>query len=89
VGSAGVVGLLPDLPHNKIVSRSTRMMGGKGKVIEDDRSFDREFWAKATPEERVRAIFELRELYHEVMHPGVGSRRLDRSVGGTRRLRDD
>jgi len=68
--------------------RSNRMMGAKGKVSDGDRSFDRAFWAAATPEERVRAIFELRELYHEVMHPGVGAKRLDRSVGGTRRLRD-
>jgi hypothetical protein len=36
----------------------------------------------------VTAIFELRELYYEVMHPGTGAERLDRSVGGTRRLRD-
>ena len=68
--------------------RGDRMMGGKGRVSEDDRAFDRAFWAAATPEERVQAIFELRELYHEVMHPGVGSKRLDRTVGGSRRLRD-
>lgn len=64
------------------------MMGGKGKVSEDDGSFDRVFWSKATPEEKVRAIFELRELYHEVMHPDVGAKRLDRTVGGTRRRGD-
>ena len=64
------------------------MMGGKGRVTEDDGSFDRAFWQSATPEERVQAIFELRELYHEVMHPGTGAKRLDRTVGGTRRLRD-
>ena len=64
------------------------MMGGKGRVSEDDGSFDREFWASATPEERVQAIFELRQLYYEVMHPGSGAERLDRSVGGTRRRGD-
>lgn len=64
------------------------MMGAKGRVSDGDRSFDRAFWQQATPEERVQAIFELRELYHEVMHPGVGAQRLDRTVGGSRRLRD-
>ena len=64
------------------------MMGAKGKVSEDDGSFDRAFWNTATPEERVTAIFELRELYYEVMHPGTGAERLDRSIGGTRSLRD-
>lgn len=64
------------------------MVGGKGRLSEDDGSFDREFWKNATPEERVAAIFSLRELYYEVMHPGIGAKRLDRSVGGTRRLGD-
>ena len=62
------------------------MMGDKGKVSEDDGSFDRAFWRTATPEERIQAIFELRELYHEVMHPEIGAKRLDRSIGGKRRL---
>jgi len=68
--------------------RSPRMMGAKGKVSDGDRAFAKEFWSKATPEEKVAAIFELRELYYEVMHPGTGAERLDRSVGGTRRLRN-
>ena len=63
-------------------------MGAKGRVSTDDGSFDREFWKSATPAERVAAIFELRELYHEVLHPGSGAQRLDRTVGGTRFLRD-
>ncbi|MCW5940851.1 MAG: hypothetical protein KIS66_01375 [Fimbriimonadaceae bacterium] len=65
-----------------------RMFGAKGKVSEGDRAFDLAFWRAATPEERVRAFFELRELYHEVIRPGNWPTRLDRSVGGTRRLRD-
>ena len=68
--------------------RDPRMMGATGKVSENDGSFDREFWKAATPEERLQAIFDLRELYYEVMHPGTGSERLDRTVGGTRRLGD-
>jgi hypothetical protein len=64
------------------------MMGAKGRLSEDDGSFERAFWASATHEERVRANFELRELYHEVMHPGTKAQRLDRSVGGVRRLFD-
>ncbi len=74
--------------HNQVVARSSRMQGGKGKASDGTRDFDRAFWKSAQPEERVRAIFELRELYHEVMHPNVGSKRLDRSVGGTRRRGD-
>lgn len=64
------------------------MLAAKGRLSEDDGSFDRNFWKSATPEEKVRAIFELRELYHEVMHPEIGAKRLDRSVGGTRYLLD-
>ena len=64
------------------------MVGGKGKVTEDDGSFDRVFSRQATAEERMAAIFHLRVLYHEVMHPGPGAKGLDRSVGGTRRLGD-
>jgi len=63
-------------------------MGATGRVSEDDGSFDLEFWRAATPEERIAAIFDLREIYHEVMHPGTGSQRLDRTIGGTRRLQD-
>jgi len=64
------------------------MLGGKGRVTDDDGSFDREFWRSATDEQRIEAMFDLRRLYYEVMHPGTGSERLDRSVGGTRRLQD-
>lgn len=63
-------------------------MGGKGRVSQDDGSFDREFWKNTTPEERIQALFEIRELYYEVINPGSGATRLDRTVGGTRRLRD-
>ena len=81
--------LQPDSDEgSSLMLRSSRMMGSKGKVSTDDGSFDRAFWLAATDVERVTAIFELRELYHEVMHPGTGSKRLDRTVGGTRRLGD-
>ncbi len=66
--------------------RSERMMGAKGKVTEDDGSFDRAFWKTATPEEKIDAIFEPRELYYEMKDPGTYARSMDRSVGGTRRL---
>jgi hypothetical protein len=54
--------------------REDRMMGGKSRIGDDTRSFDAAFWRAATPEERVRAIFELRELYHEAMHPEIGAK---------------
>jgi hypothetical protein len=68
--------------------REDRIMGGKSRIGDDTGSFDAAFWCAATPEERVRAIFELRELYHEVMHPEIGAKGLDRTVGGTRRRQD-
>jgi len=40
-----------------MVLRSQKMIGGKGKVSEDDGSFDRAFWRQATPEERMTAMF--------------------------------
>lgn len=64
------------------------MIGATGRVSEDDGSFDCYFWSQAAPHERLTAMFDLREFYHEVMHPGTGAERLDRSVGGTRSLRD-
>lgn len=79
---------MPLVAYFGYVQRSERMVGAKGKVSEDDGSFDAEFWRNSTPEERVQAIFDLREFYHEVICPGTGSDRLDRSVGGTRFLRD-
>ena len=64
------------------------MIVGKGRVSEDDGSFDRFFWSLSSPEDRMSAMFDLREIYHEVMHPGSGAERLDRTVVGTRTLRD-
>ena len=74
--------------HKRVVLRSSRMRGAKGRLSASGGSFDLDFWANATPEEHVAAIFELRELYYEVMHPGSGAERLDRTIGGTRRHRD-
>jgi hypothetical protein len=64
------------------------MRGGKGKASEGTKAFDAKFWEDGGPEQRIAAVFELRRLYYEVMHPGTGAKSLDRSVGGTRRLRD-
>ena len=46
------------------------------------------YWQTRTYEERLQAILEIRDLYYEVMRPGTGATRLDRSVGGTRSLRE-
>jgi hypothetical protein len=58
--------------------------GGKGKVSEGTAEFDAKFWADAGEQKRIEAIFELRRIYYEVLHPGTGATRLDRSVGGIR-----
>lgn len=62
-------------------------IAGKG-CVSDQGELDREFWQQATYEEKWQAMAELRRIYYEVMHPGTGSERLDRSIGGTRRGRD-
>ncbi|HWA82613.1 MAG TPA: hypothetical protein VG820_04220 [Fimbriimonadaceae bacterium] len=62
--------------------------GGTGKLSEMDPLEGVRYWRSKTPEERIEAIFEIRRFYYEVMHPGTGATRLDRSVGGTRKLRD-
>jgi len=64
------------------------LKGGKGKVTDVTTSFDADFWAGTGPQARMEAIFELRRIYYEVLHPGTGSTRLDRTVGGTRRRTD-
>jgi len=45
-------------------------------------------WQSRPPEERIQAILDIRDFYYEVIRPGTGASRLDRSVGGTRSLRD-
>lgn len=74
---------MDNMLHNGDLDRAVNMQGGKGRVSKDDGSFDREFWAKATPEQRIQAMFELRRIYYEVLHPRTGDKRLDRTVGGT------
>ncbi len=39
-------------------------------------------------DDRVEAIFAIRELYHETLEPGSYFRPMDRAVGGKRRLGD-
>lgn len=62
-------------------------IGGKGRASEMTRDESIRYWQSVPDEERLRAIFEIRDFYYEVMRPGTGSSRLDRTVGGTRRLR--
>jgi hypothetical protein len=45
------------------------------------------YWQSRSPDERIQAILDIRDFYYEVMKPGTGAPRLDRSVGGTRSLR--
>ncbi|HSI73099.1 MAG TPA: hypothetical protein VK934_07960 [Fimbriimonas sp.] len=62
--------------------------GGTGKISEMTRADSVNWWQQFTPEERFQAIIDARNFYHEVLKPGTGAKRLDRSIGGTRRLRD-
>jgi hypothetical protein len=63
-------------------------MGGKGKVSQPDPGEMVRYWQSRSIEERIEAIFEIRKFYYEVIRPGTGATRLDRTVGGTRSLRD-
>ncbi|MFZ4506160.1 MAG: hypothetical protein ACOYON_00505 [Fimbriimonas sp.] len=65
------------------------MSGGKGKVSEGTAEFDQKFWDEAGVQKRFEAIFELRRIYYEVLHPGTGAPSMDRTVGGTRRRGED
>jgi hypothetical protein len=65
-----------------------RTMVGKGKVSESDHSDSIRYWQSQTQEVRVGAIFEIRRFYYEVLKPGTGAERLDRSVVGFRSLRN-
>ena len=62
-------------------------IGGSGRLGDRPEEWDR-YWATLSPEEKMAEIFATRRLYHEVLNPGSGSPRLERSVGGVRRLRD-
>lgn len=64
------------------------MIGGTGKVSDGSADLDAEFWAEANPQDRLQAVWQLRALFYEVLNPGTGSKRLDRTVGGTRRRQD-
>lgn len=63
-------------------------VGGKGKVSEMDSRETIRYWQSRPIAERLKAIFEIRDFYYEVLHPGTGAKRMDRSVGGTRKLGD-
>ncbi|MFI5385612.1 MAG: hypothetical protein ACHQ50_05765 [Fimbriimonadales bacterium] len=62
--------------------------GGKGKVSEMDQGETIRYWQTKSMEERFQAILDIRKFYYEVIRPGTGATRLDRSVGGVRSLRD-
>ncbi|HEY3779676.1 MAG TPA: hypothetical protein VGL56_01235 [Fimbriimonadaceae bacterium] len=64
------------------------MISTKGLISINDRSYARKCWAAVTPEERIKAVFELRDFYYNVLHPGTAPNYLDKTVGGTRKLTD-
>ncbi len=65
-----------------------KYIGGKGKASEMTRAESIRWWQQFTYEERFLAILDAAHFYHEVLKPGSGAKRLDRTVGGTRRLGD-
>jgi hypothetical protein len=63
--------------------------GGTGKVSEQNHRDVVRYWQSKTPAERFQAILDIRDFYYEVMHPGTGATRLDRTIGGTPWLRTE
>ena len=61
--------------------------GGTGRLSESDSRETVRYWQSKSPEERVQAILDIRTFYYEEIRPGTGATRLDRSIGGTRKLR--
>jgi hypothetical protein len=41
------------------------------------------YWQSKSPEARIQEILDIRDFYYEVIRPGTGASRLDRSIGGT------
>jgi hypothetical protein len=66
------------------LARLDRKMGLKGRVIGGYPSLGREIWKSCTALEPLQAILDLRELYHEEMHPEIGAKGLDQTTGGAR-----
>jgi hypothetical protein len=64
--------------------RREQWRGGVATSGENDR-LERAFWAEATTEELLTAVWEMAKLAWSVEHPDGPPLRLDRSVGGVRR----
>ncbi|HWD40184.1 MAG TPA: hypothetical protein VG944_15145 [Fimbriimonas sp.] len=67
--------------------RAQRMVVSKGRLGDNSRAESIRYWQSRSSDERIQAILDIRDFYYEVMHPGTGAPRLDRSIVGTRKLR--
>lgn len=64
-----------------MTARERRLLGTSRlvRLHEDDGSFDREFWARIPPAERLAAAWEMVLEYLAWRHPDAGEPRLQRS----------
>ncbi len=70
--------------ETRAAERRKRWRGGVAHSHADMAARDLEFWAAATPEERLAAVFELMEQLRLLGGNDGTAPRLDRSVGGVR-----
>ena len=71
-----------------MIDRETFLAGGFTNSPDDLRTASVRYWQSVPPEDRMKAIMEIREFHHRQLHPGTGAERMDRSIVGTRRLQD-
>lgn len=71
-------------PEDRKKARMTQWQGGVTLAGNKDR-FEREFWANASAEVRLSAVFTMAEQWWLTQNPNAPPLRLDRSVGGLRK----
>lgn len=65
----------------------SKAMTRRGKISEMTREFDYEFWRAQTVKVKLAAIWEMTVFHHLVKKRDPAELRLDRSVGGFRKIR--
>lgn len=59
----------------------------RGKISEATRDFDYEFWREQPAEVKMSAVWEMVVFHHLVKHRDPAELRLNRAVGGFRKVR--
>lgn len=70
----------------RAAARRLQWAGGTVKAGEGA-AFERKFWRTSSAEQRMAAVWAMAQQWWQLQHPNEPSLRLDRSVGGLRRVR--